>query len=199
MVYTAQIQKAKVKLWLWKSSPAGIETSVTDLLGGERVLGSSITSRLGLARATREGLPAETARRLLAVFADIFVDFYMDEVSFWYPVRSPNDSMFGPIALVWRSLMLDAESAGTDIGNRLTPEDSDLVVRVATVLARAIDVLGKKARAGDSRDRAMAAVCWLTRSSAALGDQVPMSLLDTFAGTREVEAALDRFESGGKS
>jgi len=58
----------------------------------ERLLGSSVPSRLDLARATREGLPAETARRL-AVFADIFVDFYMDEASFWYPVRSPNDSL----------------------------------------------------------------------------------------------------------
>jgi hypothetical protein len=75
MLYTAQIQKAKVKLQLWKSSQAKMGTSVTDLLGGERLLGSSVRpASILLARRERGCL-----RKPLGdcdVFADIFVDFY---------------------------------------------------------------------------------------------------------------------------
>src|ERR1022692_1567276 len=42
-----------------------METQVADLLGGERVLGASVKSNLDLARATRQGLPAETAVQLV--------------------------------------------------------------------------------------------------------------------------------------
>ena len=41
-----------------------MDTQVADLLGGERVLGASVKSNLDLARATRQGLPAETAVQL---------------------------------------------------------------------------------------------------------------------------------------
>ena len=40
-------------------------TQVADLLGGERVLGASVKSNLDLVRATRQGLPAETAVQLV--------------------------------------------------------------------------------------------------------------------------------------
>ena len=165
-------------------------TSVIALLGGERVLGATVKTRLDLARATRDGLPAQAATPPIGIFADVFVDFYMDEKPFWYSV-SPNNSMFGPIAMVWRSIMLDPETPSSAFGKRLTPSDSDLVVRVATVLARAIDVLHR-----EKDFRETAAVCWLTQPNATLGGQIPMTMLDTFAGTREVEAALERIESG---
>jgi hypothetical protein len=42
-----------------------MDTQVADLLGGERVLGASVKSNLDLARATRQGLPAETAVELV--------------------------------------------------------------------------------------------------------------------------------------
>jgi hypothetical protein len=42
-----------------------MDTQVADLLGGERVLGASVKSNLDLARATRKGLPAETAVQLV--------------------------------------------------------------------------------------------------------------------------------------
>src|SRR5580700_3823900 len=42
-----------------------MDTQVADLLGGARVLGASVKSNLDLARATRQGLPAETAVQLV--------------------------------------------------------------------------------------------------------------------------------------
>src|SRR5580693_7507580 len=42
-----------------------MDTQVADLLGGTRVLGASVKSNLDLARATRKGLPAETAVQLV--------------------------------------------------------------------------------------------------------------------------------------
>ena len=69
---------------------------------------------------------------------------------------------------------------------RLTPSESDLVVRTATALSKAIDVLGEKNKA----------VHWLKSPNKALGGQTPLSLLDTSAGEHEVEALLDRIEYG---
>jgi putative toxin-antitoxin system antitoxin component (TIGR02293 family) len=68
---------------------------------------------------------------------------------------------------------------------RLTPTESDIVVRTARIMARATDVLGDKKKA----------VHWLTRPNKSLGE-VPISLLDTSAGEHEVEALLDRIEYG---
>jgi len=69
---------------------------------------------------------------------------------------------------------------------RLTPVQSDVVFRTANALAKAIDVLGDKKKA----------VHWLKSSNRALGGEAPIRLLDTSAGTHEVEALLDRIEYG---
>jgi hypothetical protein len=69
---------------------------------------------------------------------------------------------------------------------RLTPQQSDAVVRTARTLAKAIDVLGDKKKA----------VHWLTTPNRALGGEIPITLLDTSAGAYEVEAVLDRIEYG---
>ena len=133
-----------------------METQVIDLLGGAEVLGEYLRSNLDLVRATREGLPAETAVRL----ADLISD-------------SPAgiDMIAGCAA---------------NLPGRLTPEQSDIVVRTATVLARAIDVLGDKKKA----------VHWLTTSNRALGGEIPITLLDTSAGVHEIETLLGRIEYG---
>ena len=69
---------------------------------------------------------------------------------------------------------------------RLTPTESDVVVRTARIMARATAVLGDKKKA----------VHWLNSPNKALGGKVPISLLDTVAGEHEVEALLDRIEYG---
>jgi hypothetical protein len=48
-----------------------MEAQVVDLLGGSQVLGGSLKSNL--VRATREGLPAETAVRLAELISGIDV------------------------------------------------------------------------------------------------------------------------------
>jgi putative toxin-antitoxin system antitoxin component (TIGR02293 family) len=68
----------------------------------------------------------------------------------------------------------------------LPAEQSDVVVRTATVLARAIDVLGDKKKA----------VHWLTTSNRALGGEIPITLLDTSAGVHEIETLPGRIEYG---
>ena len=69
---------------------------------------------------------------------------------------------------------------------RLTPEQSDVVIRTARTLAKAIDILGDREKAAH----------WLTAPNRALGGEVPISLLDTSAGAHEVETVLDRIEYG---
>ncbi len=69
---------------------------------------------------------------------------------------------------------------------RLRRDESDRVYRLARIVARTIDILG-------SRDKASR---WLRKKNRALADQAPLELLDTDAGTRQVEAVLGRIEHG---
>jgi putative toxin-antitoxin system antitoxin component (TIGR02293 family) len=68
----------------------------------------------------------------------------------------------------------------------LTAAESDRLYRVARTLAHAASVLGtfEKAR------------LWLKRPSRALGDETPLTLLDTDVGTRQVEETLLRIVYG---
>lgn len=68
----------------------------------------------------------------------------------------------------------------------LRPEESDRLYRVARVAARAAEVLGSNEKA----ER------WLKKPVPALGNEVPLHLLDTDVGTRQVEAVLGRIEHG---
>ena len=69
---------------------------------------------------------------------------------------------------------------------RLTPEQSDVVIRTARTLAKAIDTLGDREKAAH----------WLTTPNRALGGEIPITLLDTSSGSYEVEAVLERVEYG---
>jgi putative toxin-antitoxin system antitoxin component (TIGR02293 family) len=69
---------------------------------------------------------------------------------------------------------------------RLHPDESDRLFRLARIAARAAEVLGSTEKA--SR--------WLQRPNRALGGRIPLALLDTDAGTREVEEILGRIEHG---
>ena len=68
----------------------------------------------------------------------------------------------------------------------LTPEQSDRLVRVVRVIAAAEETFG-------SQDRAAR---WLRRPTGALGGELPLALLDTTEGSREVEALLGRIDHG---
>jgi putative toxin-antitoxin system antitoxin component (TIGR02293 family) len=69
---------------------------------------------------------------------------------------------------------------------RLTVEESDRTYRLAHLMAKALEVFG-------DRDKV---VRWLRKPNRALGGVVPLSRLDTDAGTREIEAILGRLEHG---
>jgi putative toxin-antitoxin system antitoxin component (TIGR02293 family) len=69
---------------------------------------------------------------------------------------------------------------------RLTPEESDRLFRLARVAAQATDVLGGREKAGR----------WLLRRNRALGGETPLSLLDTDPGASQVEEVLGRIEHG---
>ena len=69
---------------------------------------------------------------------------------------------------------------------RLTADESDRLIRVARVMAHAIQVLG-------SRDKA---ANWLRAANRALDGSAPLSLLDTDIGAQQVSEILGRIEYG---
>jgi putative toxin-antitoxin system antitoxin component (TIGR02293 family) len=69
---------------------------------------------------------------------------------------------------------------------RFRPDESDRLYRVARIVAMASDVLEDKERA--SR--------WLRKPNRSLAGEVPLRLLDTEVGARQVETALGRIEHG---
>jgi putative toxin-antitoxin system antitoxin component (TIGR02293 family) len=69
---------------------------------------------------------------------------------------------------------------------RLSAEESDRVYRVARVLSYAAELLGSETEAAE----------WLRSPNVALGLAVPLNLLDTEAGIRQVDEILARIEYG---
>jgi putative toxin-antitoxin system antitoxin component (TIGR02293 family) len=68
----------------------------------------------------------------------------------------------------------------------LNPQESDRLYRVASTLSQAVEVLG-------SIDKARV---WLKTPNRALGCEIPLDLLDTDIGTRQVEEVLLRLNYG---
>ncbi len=68
----------------------------------------------------------------------------------------------------------------------LTPEQSDRLLRVTRLLATAEETFGNPDKAA----------LWLRRPTTALGGERPLDLLDTDAGSREVEFLLGRISHG---
>ncbi|RJF89056.1 DUF2384 domain-containing protein [Oleomonas cavernae] len=69
---------------------------------------------------------------------------------------------------------------------RLTPEQSDRVVRIARIVALAVECFGSEAKAR----------VWLRRPSRLLENEAPLDRLDTEAGARAVEVLLGRIAHG---
>lgn len=68
----------------------------------------------------------------------------------------------------------------------LTPQESDRLYRVARAISQAVEVLG-------TIDKARV---WLKTPNRALGGEVPLDLLDTDIGARQVEEILLRLNYG---
>jgi putative toxin-antitoxin system antitoxin component (TIGR02293 family) len=68
---------------------------------------------------------------------------------------------------------------------RLKADESDRIARVARVAALALEALG--------RDQGLQ---WLREPNMALGERIPLAMLGTDAGARQVEQIIGRIEHG---
>jgi putative toxin-antitoxin system antitoxin component (TIGR02293 family) len=73
------------------------------------------------------------------------------------------------------------------VSRRLTPEESERLLRISSVFEAAVDLFE-----GD----AAAAVNWLNTPRRALGDRTPLAYARTEPGAREVENLIGRLEHG---
>lgn len=69
---------------------------------------------------------------------------------------------------------------------RLTPDQSDRLLRILRILNEAEATFADRTRAG----------IWLRRPTTALGGEAPLDLLDTEIGARQVEILLGRIAHG---
>jgi putative toxin-antitoxin system antitoxin component (TIGR02293 family) len=69
---------------------------------------------------------------------------------------------------------------------KLQADESDRLVRLARLAAQGADALGDKEKAAT----------WLRRPNRALGGKIPLELLDSDIGVRQVEEVLGRIEHG---
>jgi putative toxin-antitoxin system antitoxin component (TIGR02293 family) len=73
------------------------------------------------------------------------------------------------------------------VSRRLTPEESERLLRISSVFEAAVDLFE-----GDAAD----AVNWLNTPRKALGDRTPLAYARTEPGAREVEDLIGRLEHG---
>lgn len=69
---------------------------------------------------------------------------------------------------------------------RLDADESDRLYRLARIAAQAVRVLGTEEKAA----------AWLRRPNRALNGEVPLALVDTDLGARQIEDILGRIEHG---
>lgn len=137
--------------------------AITAVLGGQKTLKRKVDSETDLVTITREGLPVGT----LTVLA--------------HGLSVDRKALAKLVGISERTLSRRLASK-----SRLSTEESDRTVRLARVMAHAIDTLGDPQKA--SR--------WLQVNNLALGGDRPIDLLDTDTGAREVETILGRIEYG---
>ena len=95
--------------------------------------------------------------------------------------RIPTDDLAEVVAIKLRTLHRRKK------GGRLEPDESDRLLRVSRVFAKALDLFE-----GDAE----AAKRWFYTPAKALGGKRPIAFARTDLGTREVEALIDRLEQG---
>ena len=137
-------------------------TLVRRYLGGTKVIGSPETD-LDFVTIIRKGFP-------FSVFTSLRDRAQLSEEA------------------IWESLGIAKRTAARRKvrSARLKSDESELLLRLARVLAAATDVLGSEAKARD----------WLVVENRALGGAVPIKLLDTGIGFQEVLDTLKRIEYG---
>ncbi len=162
-------------------------TTVTSVLGGERKLGQKVTRRIDFDALIKKGLP-------WGVISYIKTAFNLpDEVIAQIIGVSPRT-----IARRRKSVKVPVKKIGTISGKsrkkkaplitseRLSPVESDRIYRFARIIALAEDVF-------EDKDEALE---WLKNPQYGLGGRLPFDMLQTDAGSREVEELLIRIDYG---
>jgi putative toxin-antitoxin system antitoxin component (TIGR02293 family) len=137
--------------------------AISEVLGGRKMLKRKVEFASELTLLTREGLPVHT---LTAIAEELGIE------------RKTLARVVGISERTWSRRLAKDE--------RLSPEESDRTVRLARVVAFAIDTLSTPAKAS----------LWLQSPNAVLDDKMPLDLLDTDTGTRSVETVLGRIAYG---
>lgn len=137
-----------------------------DILGGPKVLKRPLSSEIALADEVRQGLPAAS----LVVVLDMLGG-----------AKIAPGTVYGIVGNA-RTLQRKRKQDG----GRLTPGESDRLMRLARIIAIAEDQIGDRERAR----------LWLNKPNRALGGRTPISLLDSDAGSRLVEQVLERIAHG---
>ncbi len=135
--------------------------AVSDVIGGVAALGEDTPTGLDIMRLVRRGLPTTT------------IEFVLETGRL---TLAELDRIVLP-----RKTLVNRRRLG-----RLTPEQSDRLVRVARMIAVAEETFGGQEKANS----------WLRRPTAALGGEKPLDLLDTDEGARQVETLLGRIGHG---
>src|SRR5262245_39930978 len=135
---------------------------VAEVLGGRRALNRHISGFEDLQDAIRSGLPFAT---LEAVMEKLQLSLTEAAAVLHIPERT---------------------MARRRKDQKLPPDESDRVLRLARVYAHATEVFETEE---DARD-------WLKDSNRDLGGQRPLDLLDTDIGVQKVDAVLTRIQHG---
>ncbi len=134
---------------------------IVEVLGGSKTIGGRVRDSEGLRRRIRDGLPYASYEHVALLLA---------------------------VSLKELGEVLDLPKS-TRVRRKqglLKPTESDRLVRVARVVARARHVLASPERAA----------AWMQRPNRALGGETPLRLLDTEVGEQLVEDVLGRLEHG---
>lgn len=135
---------------------------IVESLGGRKILGRSVRSLEQLREQVRDGLP------------------YASVEALGHKLRLKKSEAAALMHLPERTLARRKKQ------NKLRPDESDRLFRVARIQALAVEALGSEDKAAE----------WLRRPNRALNGHSPLEWLDTDLGTRQVEDILGRIQHG---
>jgi putative toxin-antitoxin system antitoxin component (TIGR02293 family) len=146
-------------------------TKVVSILGGERELGQRIRKPIDFDALIKKGMPRAALYHVKKRF------------------NLPDETLARIIGVSLRTVARKrsvSQKQDDPVARRLSPVESDRLYRFARIVALAEDVF-------ESREDAIE---WLNSRQHGLGGVVPINILQTDAGSREVEELLLRIEYG---
>ena len=150
-------------------------TTITAILGGEKELGQKVKKPVDFDALIKKGMPSGVVSHIKEVFK------LPDEVIARIIGVSPRT-----VARRRKPVSKPLKASGGLAVERLSPVESDRIYRFARIVARATDTFENKEDALE----------WLNSNQPGLGGAVPFDMLQTDAGTREVEELLVRIDYG---